>query len=80
MPRPLVIDLDDSLPPRARSLSPSDIGQVFGGCVAQGGQCATTSDCCQVFVPPGDYVLCYYYRSVRLNAGYCSRSSVVHGS
>jgi hypothetical protein len=80
MPRPLLIDATRNLPPRAQRVSPSDLGQIYGGCVAQGGRCTTTSECCPINVPPGDYVLCYYYRSERLNTAYCTRSSVAYGT
>ena len=73
------ISLSD-LPPRARPLGDAALERVFGGCVPQGSACMTASQCCQVYVQPGDYVLCYFYRSERINTGYCSRSSVVHGS
>jgi hypothetical protein len=81
MPRPLTIDATRNLPPRAQPVSPSDLGQIYGGCVAQGGKCNSPTECCPVpGLPPGDYVLCYFYRSVRIVTGYCTRSSVAHGS
>jgi len=79
MPRPLVIDISKTLPHRPRALSAAELPQVFGGCVAQGGYCTSVADCCQVYVPPGDYVLCYFYRSSRIVTGYCSKSSTVYG-
>jgi hypothetical protein len=81
MPRPLVIDLSRNLPSRPRALSPSELPNIFGGCVVQGQACASPADCCQVPLAPGDYVLCYFYRGHGdFVSGYCTRSSVVHGS
>ena len=81
MSRPLVIDLSKSLPPRAHPLSPAALPHIFGGCVAQGQACTNPADCCPVpYLPPGDYVLCYFYRSPRIVTGYCTRSSVAYGS
>jgi len=68
------------LPRRHRPLEEDAVARIFGGCVAQGGACTSTADCCQVYVAPGDYVLCYFYRSPRIVTGYCSKSSVVYGS
>ena len=81
MPRRVVIDVSQSLPSRAKALSPAAISGVFGGCLPQGGACRSPSDCCPVpGLPPGDYVLCYYYRGHGdFVTGYCSRSSVVYG-
>ena len=79
MPRALGVRLDHDLPPRTASLGADSISQIFGGCVAQGGQCTATEQCCPVFVQPGDYVLCYYYRSERLNTAYCTKSSIAYG-
>ncbi len=79
MRRP-AIDLSRNLPPRERALAGDEAANVFGGCVQQGGQCTSVSDCCQVYVAPGDYVLCYFYRSSRIVTGYCSRSSTVYGT
>jgi len=80
MPRSCVIDVSRNLPQRARSVSADATARIFGGCVSQGGACTSLQDCCQVYVPPGDYVLCYFYRGGHGNvAGYCTRSSVVYG-
>lgn len=39
------IDLDD-LPPRAQSLDPDDLSDVFGGCAKPGQKCRSDLDCC----------------------------------
>jgi hypothetical protein len=80
MPRALAIDVSGDLPVRARGLADHAMSQLFGGCVAQGSPCTSVNDCCQVPLAPGDYVLCYFYRSGHGTAhGYCTRSFVVYG-
>jgi len=80
VPVRVVIDVSRNLPPRSRPLAADTLANIFGGCVAQGGACTSVQDCCQVSVPPGDYVLCYFYRGHGgFVAGYCTRSSVVYG-
>jgi hypothetical protein len=80
MARPLVIDVSKSLPSRPRHLSPAALPNIFGGCLAQGQACASTADCCQVPVQPGDYVLCYFYRGHGgFVSGYCTKSSSAYG-
>lgn len=36
----------DSLPARPRSLSPTDMSSVFGGCGYDGDRCEDEKDCC----------------------------------
>jgi hypothetical protein len=80
MRRPLVLDMSNALQPRAHPLSPAAVGQIFGGCVASGGACTSPQDCCQIYVPPGDYVLSFFYRGHGIVSGYCTTSSAVYGS
>jgi hypothetical protein len=79
-PRRLVVDVSKSLPPRARSVSPESLADIFGGCVPFGQPCVSASECCQDRVPAGSYVLCYFYRSPRIVTGYCTYSAAVYGS
>jgi len=79
MSRAPVIDVSKDLPARARELADHSVAQIFGGCVAQGGACTSAQDCCQVYVAPGDYVLCYFYRGHGIVSGYCTKSSVAYG-
>jgi hypothetical protein len=79
MPRPLVIDVSKNLPPRERPLAQDAMNQIFGGCTAQGSPCTSASDCCQVYVPRGEYVLCYFYRGHDIVSGYCTTSYAVYG-
>ena len=79
--RAVAVDVDKDLPPRHMPLAADAMAQVFGGCVQQGGACNSPQDCCQVpGLPLGVYVLCYFYRSARINVGYCTKSSVAYGS
>jgi len=81
MRRASSIDVSRTLPPRSRPLAADAMANIFGGCVPQGSPCTSPRDCCQVPVPPGDYVLCYFYRGHGdYVTGYCTRSSVVYGS
>jgi hypothetical protein len=80
MRRRLSIDLSRNLPHRERSLAGDEAAKIFGGCVPQGSRCTSASDCCPVWLAPGDYVLCYFYRSERLVTGYCTTSSSAYGT
>ena len=53
---------------------------IFGGCVAQGSPCMSPNECCQVPVPAGSYILCYFYRGHGIVSGYCTNSAAVYGS
>jgi hypothetical protein len=46
MPRPLVIDVTRSLPPRPTPLASEALSQVFGGCLAEFTNCTQNSQCC----------------------------------
>jgi hypothetical protein len=46
MPRRLVIDMNNSLPPRARPLTSGQLENVFGGCGSKARPCKQTRDCC----------------------------------
>ena len=78
MTRSLVVDVTRDLPPRQRPLSDEAVQQVFGGgCVPMGSPCKTARDCCPVYVAPGDYILCYFYRGHGdFVSGYCTKASV----
>jgi len=77
----VVIDIAGDLPARVHGLTAEATAKVFGGCTAQGGACTSPRDCCQVYVPNGGYVLCYFYRNPThdIVRGYCSNSYAEYG-
>jgi hypothetical protein len=80
MRRATVIDVSKDLPARARGLAADSTAQIFGGCLAQGKPCRSPRECCQVYVPNGGYVLCYFYRGHGdFVAGYCTTSYAQYG-
>ena len=79
MPRARVIDISKDLPRRAHAVTADTTVRIFGGCVPQGGACTSPSDCCQVWVPNGGYVLCFFYRGHGIVRGYCTNSYAEYG-
>ena len=82
MRRPLVIDVGKDLPARASPLSPAALAQVFGGvCFPQGHACMAASGVVRWPYGLAIMYLCSFYRGRGgFVAGYCTRSSIAHGS